>query len=66
MPAEWVSCEKSATQTVCEAVTALAAKCGIHLLVVGSYGRKGDKIDMLCSTSDYSLRESHSNVMIVR
>lgn len=66
VPAEWAGCEKEPGQTTCQALTALAASQGIDLLLVGSYGRKGEKIDMLGSVSDYSLRESHSSVMIVR
>jgi hypothetical protein len=64
--AEFASCEKAADQSTCEALTALAAAARVDLLVLGSYGRKGEKIDMLGSVSDYSLREAHSSVFVVR
>eukprot|EP00775_Hariotina_reticulata_P006774 gene6774-6991_t len=38
----------------------------VDLLVVGSFGRKGERVDMLGTVSDYSLRQGHSSVAIVR
>jgi hypothetical protein len=58
---------QGAGQTTCEALTALAEAQGVSLLVVGSFGRKGEKtFDMLGTVSDYSLRESHCSVCVVR
>lgn len=48
MRAEWACAEKGGGQSTCEALTALAAARGVQLLVVGSFGRKGEKgLDML-------------------
>ncbi len=44
----------------------LADSQRINLLVVGSFGRKGEKIDMLGTVSDYSLREAHCSVCVIR
>lgn len=35
--------EKEPGQTTCQSLTALADKQGVQLLVVGSFGRKGEK-----------------------
>lgn len=41
--AEWACAEKAPGQSTCEALTALAEAKAVGLLVVGSWGRKGDK-----------------------
>jgi hypothetical protein len=64
--AEWACAEKGAAST-CEALTALAESQSVGLLVVGSFGRKGEKtFDMLGTVSDYSLRQSNCSVCVVR
>lgn len=46
--AEWACAEKGGSQSTCEALTALAEARAVALLVVGSFGRKGEKsFDML-------------------
>ncbi|GBF87382.1 flagellar associated protein [Raphidocelis subcapitata] len=65
--AEWACADKGSGQSTCEALTALAEARAVALLVVGSFGRKGEKsFDMLGTVSDYSLRESHCSVCVVR
>eukprot|EP00201_Polytomella_parva_P004377 CAMPEP_0175074882 /NCGR_PEP_ID=MMETSP0052_2-20121109/21614_1 /TAXON_ID=51329 ORGANISM="Polytomella parva, Strain SAG 63-3" /NCGR_SAMPLE_ID=MMETSP0052_2 /ASSEMBLY_ACC=CAM_ASM_000194 /LENGTH=227 /DNA_ID=CAMNT_0016343351 /DNA_START=129 /DNA_END=812 /DNA_ORIENTATION=- len=44
----------------------MADKHAVDALVVGSFGRKGEKLDVLGTVSDFSLRTSHSSVVIVR
>eukprot|EP00877_Chromochloris_zofingiensis_P000888 jgi/Chrzof1/107/Cz01g03220.t1 len=64
--ATWACQEKQPGQSTCEALTALAEANKVDLLVLGSFGRKGEKLDMLGTVSDYSLRESHCSVCVVR
>ncbi len=42
--AEWLCHEKDGGKTTCEALTHLADRSNIDLLVVGSFGRKGEKL----------------------
>jgi hypothetical protein len=42
--AVWACKEKKTGQTTCEALVELAEDQGIKLLVLGSYGRKGEKM----------------------
>lgn len=63
---EWAARAKEDGESTCEALTKLAALQHVDMLVVGSFGRKGDKLDMLGSVADYSLRESHCSICIVR
>lgn len=42
--AEWACREKSPQQTTCEVLMQLAQDQDIDLLVVGSFGRKGEKM----------------------
>ncbi|KAF6255956.1 universal stress protein family-domain-containing protein [Scenedesmus sp. NREL 46B-D3] len=64
--AEWACHDKGAGSSTCQALMALAQEQRVDLLVVGSFGRKGERVDMLGTVSDYSLREGHSSVAIVR
>jgi len=64
--ADWICREKEEGQSTCQALTRMADKNSIDLLVVGSFGRKGEKLDMLGTVSDFSLRESHASICIVR
>lgn len=63
---EWLCREKEEGLTTCMSVTNLANKSNMDMLFVGSFGRKGEKLDMLGSVADASLRESHSSNCIVR
>jgi len=65
-PSTWVCRAKAEGQSTCEAVTSLADKSKADLLVLGSFGRKGEKIDVLGTVSDYSLREARASLCIVR
>ncbi|KAG2436739.1 hypothetical protein HXX76_006263 [Chlamydomonas incerta] len=64
--AEWLCREKEEGRSTCESLTRLAEKHGTDLLVLGSWGRKGEKLDMLGTVSDFSLRQSHCSIVIVR
>jgi nucleotide-binding universal stress UspA family protein len=44
----------------------LLLQCKADLLVVGSFGRKGEKLDFLGSVSDFTLRSSAASICIVR
>lgn len=66
LESEWVCKAKEPGQSTCEALTGLADDNQTTLVVVGSFGRKGEKLDMLGTVSDFSLRESHSSICIVR
>ncbi|GFR40469.1 hypothetical protein Agub_g1029 [Astrephomene gubernaculifera] len=63
---EWLCREKEEGRSTCECLTRLADKLGADLLVLGSWGRKGEKLDMLGTVSDFSLRQSHCSICIVR
>ena len=43
----WYNKEKGPGQSTCEALTELSEQLHIDVLVVGSFGRKGEKLDML-------------------
>ncbi|KAK9816499.1 hypothetical protein WJX72_001033 [[Myrmecia] bisecta] len=62
----WVARQRGEKQSTCEALTELAHERHVGVLVVGSYGRKGEKIDMLGTVSDHSLREYNGHVCIVK
>ncbi|KAG2497630.1 hypothetical protein HYH03_004370 [Edaphochlamys debaryana] len=64
--AEWLCREKEEGRSTCESLTRLADKAGTDLLVLGSWGRKGEKLDMLGTVSDFSLRQAHCSICIVR
>ncbi|WIA39336.1 hypothetical protein OEZ86_005448 [Tetradesmus obliquus] len=64
--ADWACREKGQGSSTCQTLMALAQEQHVDLLVVGSFGRKGERVDMLGTVSDYSLREGHSSVAIVR
>uniref|UniRef100_A0A7S0QZT8 UspA domain-containing protein n=1 Tax=Chlamydomonas leiostraca TaxID=1034604 RepID=A0A7S0QZT8_9CHLO len=64
--AEWLCREKSEGESTCAALTTMADKAGVDLLVLGSFGRKGEKLDMLGTVSDFTLRQSHASLCIVR
>lgn len=63
---EWVLREKDRKFTTCDNVVFHARKLDTDMLVLGSYGRKGEKADVLGSVTDKSLREASSSVAIVR
>lgn len=63
---EWVCREKGEGQSTCEALTSVADKLHADLLFLGSFGRKGEKLDMLGTVSDHSLRHCNASVCIVR
>lgn len=63
---EWLCKNKQPGQSTCEVLTHLSDSNQANILVVGSFGRKGEKLDMLGSVSDFSLRETHSSICIVR
>ena len=44
IPLEWICREKDEGQSTCVALTKLAAKKNVDLLVLGSFGRKGEKL----------------------
>ena len=44
IPLEWVCREKEEGQSTCVALTKLAKTKKVDLLVVGSFGRKGEKL----------------------
>eukprot|EP00884_Botryococcus_braunii_P020713 jgi/Botrbrau1/7325/Bobra.247_3s0020.1 len=64
--AEWHQDEKGHTKSTCEALTRLAEFLKTDILVLGSFGRKGEKLDMLGSTSDQSLRQCAAHICIVK
>ncbi|GLI69710.1 hypothetical protein VaNZ11_014217 [Volvox africanus] len=64
--AEWLCREKEEGCSTCECLTRLADKRSVELLVMGSWGRKGEKLDVLGTVSDFSLRQSHCSICIVR
>lgn len=64
--AEWLCREKEEGRSTCESLTRLADKSSLDLLVIGSWGRKGEKLDVLGGVADFSLRQSHCSVCIVR
>ncbi|KXZ53495.1 hypothetical protein GPECTOR_7g945 [Gonium pectorale] len=64
--AEWLCREKEEGRSTCECLTRLADRHAVDLLVLGSWGRKGEKIDMLGSVSSFSLRQAHASIAIVR
>lgn len=64
--AEWMCREKAEGESTCSALTNMADKAGIDMLVLGSFGRKGEKLDMLGTVSDFTLRTSHASLCIVR
>ncbi|EFJ42884.1 hypothetical protein VOLCADRAFT_107074 [Volvox carteri f. nagariensis] len=64
--AEWLCREKEEGRSTCECLTRLADKRGVELLIMGSWGRKGEKLDVLGTVSDFSLRQSHCSICIVR
>ncbi|GAX72774.1 hypothetical protein CEUSTIGMA_g230.t1 [Chlamydomonas eustigma] len=66
IPMEWICREKEEGQSTCQTLTKIAAKQKVNLLVLGSFGRKGEKLEMLGTVSDYSLRESPASICIVR
>ena len=47
MDCVWYNKEKGPGQSTCEALTELSEQLRIDVLVVGSFGRKGEKLDML-------------------
>ncbi|KAJ9509858.1 hypothetical protein QJQ45_011548 [Haematococcus lacustris] len=58
--------EKDEGMSTCQTLTKMADRLAVDLLVLGSFGRKGEKLDMLGSVSDFSLRESAASLCIVR
>ncbi|GLC75209.1 hypothetical protein PLESTF_001607100 [Pleodorina starrii] len=64
--ADWLCREKEEGRSTCECLTRLADKRSVELLVLGSWGRKGEKLDVLGTVSDFSLRQSHCSICIVR
>lgn len=42
--AEWMCREKEEGRSTCESLTRLADKSAVDLLIVGSWGRKGEKL----------------------
>ena len=68
VPTEWACAEKAPGQSTYDALTALAEARRVALLVVGSFGRKGEKsaADALGSVSESSLRRSNCSVLVVR
>ncbi|GFH07350.1 uncharacterized protein HaLaN_02137, partial [Haematococcus lacustris] len=64
--AEWQCREKDEGMSTCQTLTKMADRLAVDLLVLGSFGRKGEKLDMLGSVSDFSLRESAASLCIVR
>lgn len=63
---EWVQKEKDQEVGTCGTLVKLADDHACDMLVLGSYGRKGEKIDVLGSVSDKSLRDGKSSVCIVK
>ncbi|MEW5303050.1 MAG: hypothetical protein WDW38_001367 [Sanguina aurantia] len=66
VPSTWLCREKGGGQSTCTALTKMADKAAVDLLLIGSWGRKGEKLDFLGSVSDFSLRESHASICILR
>ncbi|DBA85324.1 hypothetical protein WJX79_008291 [Trebouxia sp. C0005] len=66
LDAVWYKKEKSKGQSTCEALIELTEELQVDILVVGSFGRKGERIDMLGTVSDFSLRAGNSDVCIVK
>uniref|UniRef100_A0A7S3VLK8 UspA domain-containing protein n=1 Tax=Dunaliella tertiolecta TaxID=3047 RepID=A0A7S3VLK8_DUNTE len=62
---EWVCREKSKGST-CKTLVQLVDERDLDLLVIGNFGRKGEKLDVLGSVSDYTLRMCRSSLCIVR
>lgn len=44
IPVEWVCRDKAEGESTCVALTKLANKQKVDLLVLGSFGRKGEKL----------------------
>jgi nucleotide-binding universal stress UspA family protein len=63
---EWVCREKQEGASTLQSLTTVAERQRIDILVLGSYGRKGEKLEMLGTTSDGALRSSHASICIVR
>lgn len=63
---EWLCREKLEGLSTLKTLTTLAERHKIDVLVLGSYGRKGEKLEMLGTVSDGALRSSHSSICIVR
>lgn len=68
VPADWVCAEKKPGQSTHDALIALAEAKRVALLVVGSFGRKGEKDEdgALGTVSGHSLRRSNCSVLVVR
>lgn len=66
MHCEWAPREKDPSISTCANLMAMAKDAAADMLVLGSFGRKGEKIDVLGSTSDESLRTAHCSVCIVK
>ncbi|PNH05119.1 hypothetical protein TSOC_008646 [Tetrabaena socialis] len=64
--ADWLCREKEEGRTTCESLTRLAERSGTDLLVLGSWGRKGEKLDALGTVSEFTLRQSRCSLCIVR
>ncbi|CAG9460265.1 unnamed protein product [Pedinophyceae sp. YPF-701] len=58
--------EKSGTDTTTGILSALAEELELDLLVVGAFGRKGEKVEVLGSVADGALRKSNCTVVVVR
>ena len=63
---EWLCREKLEGQSTVKSLTTLCERQHIDVLVVGSYGRKGEKLEMLGTVSDGALRACHASICIVR
>ena len=63
---EWAPKEKDQDISTCANLIKMAEDASSDMLVMGSFGRKGEKIDVLGSTSDESLRTALCSVCIVK
>jgi len=57
---------KAKGQTTSEVLQAMCEDFLLDSLVVGAYGRKGEKVEVLGSVADNALRMSNCDVMVVR
>lgn len=66
VPCTWACRSPGPKQSLCHTLANMAEDCNTSLLVVGSAAKSGDPLHVLGSVSDYSLRQCHTSICIVR